>query len=452
LFHRYVDGLATADETRQLAELLRADAELREQFLEYLNIDLALEDYAAASEASPAATLEVNRRIPRRRWRSVLALAVAITLIVTATVWNMRKRLPRDIGHPSSSLVAAEVLAADGVRWVGEGAPFSTGALLEVDRVQIAQGKLTLRLESGVVLELLGPADCTLETPLRLRLTKGRLNADVGQQGRGFTVVTAAGEVVDLGTRFAVDVSGEGETKTAVFSGRVRIDSVNSAGHREKSWHLCEGEAVRFRKREKPRRLASLLLSHSGSLQAEANKSSTIASVSDNVADVDFHRFYGVVPRGMVDGASAYTDNHRQCWRALPGEAFPAELQDAELICPFQSDRHALDLKVTLVLSQPAVVYVMHDVRKPPPGWLAEDFTKTDMRLCSGPWRPEGHVVWDVEPDETGKCFLQYSVWRKQVPIAGPVELGPPHLRGQGGPSAMYGIVVKPLANVPTNQ
>jgi hypothetical protein len=208
---------------------------------------------------------------------------------------------------------------------------------------------------------------------------------------------------------------------------------------------LGEGEAVRFHKREKPRRLASLLLSHSGSLPGEANQSSIIAGVSDNVVDVDFHRFYGVVPGGLVDGASAYTDNHKQCWRSLPGESFPAELQGAELIRPFQSDRHALDLMVTVVLSQPGIVYVMHDVRKPPPDWLAKDFAETDMRLRSGPWRPQGSVVRDVRPDESGNCFLQYSVWRKEVPVAGPVELGPPHLRGQGGPSAMYGIAVKPL-------
>jgi len=445
LVQRYVDGLASADETRQLAELLRADAELREQFLEYLNVDLALEDYAAADEASPATAVEFNRSIPRRRWRVALTVAVAIALMLTVTIWSVRKRPPSSIDRPSSSLVAAEVLAADGVQWVGQGPPLAAGTRLKVDRIQIAQGKLTLRLESGVELQLLGPADASFETPLRLRLAKGRLNADVGEGGRGFTVATAAGEVVDLGTRFAVDVSDEGETKTAVFSGQVRIDSVNSAGHRDRSWHLSEGEAVRFHKREKPRRLASLQLSPSGSLPGEANRSSVIADVSDNVVDVDFHRFYGVVAGGMGDGASAYTDNHKQCWRALPGVSFPAELLGADLIRPFQSDRHALDLKVTLVLSQPAAIYVIHDVRKPPPDWLAEDFVRTDMRVRSGPWRPEGHVVRDVRPDETGKCFLQYSVWRKVVPVAGPVELGPPHLRGQGGPSAMYGIAVKPL-------
>jgi hypothetical protein len=189
-------------------------------------------------------------------------------------------------------------------------------------------------------------------------------------------------------------------------------------------------------------------LSRSGTSQAKARQSSIISSVSDNVVDSDFHRFYGVVPAGMAEGASAYTDNHKQRWRAVPGAAFPAKLQGADLICPFQSDWHARDLKVTVVLSQPAVIYVMHDVRKPPPGWLAKDFADTGMRLRSGPWRPEAKVVQNVPLDETGRCFLQYTVWRKEVSVAGPVEFGPPHLRGQGGPSAMYGIAVKPLARV----
>jgi hypothetical protein len=322
----------------------------------------------------------------------------------------------------------------------------ATGVLLKVDRVQIAQGKLTLRLDSGVVLELLGPADGLFETPKRLRLAKGCLNADVGKQGQGFTVVTAAGEVIDLGTRFAVDAADDGETRVAVFAGQVRIDSLNGAGHRTELWQLREGEAARFQNRKTPRRLASLPLNRSGNLQAEADQWGIIASVSDNVADVDFHRFYGIVPGGMFDGASAYPDNHNQCWWALPDEPFPAEVQGAELIRPFQSDRHALDLKVTVVLSQPAVVYVMHDVRKPPPGWLAKDFADTGIRLRPGPWPPKGKLVQDVPPDETGKCYLQYSVWRKAVSVAGPVELGPPHLRGQSGPSAMYGIAVKSLS------
>jgi hypothetical protein len=446
LVRRYVDGLASAEDARRLAELLRTDAEFRARYLEYLNIDLALEDCAAAGESSPATIVADHRGTSRRRWLEVFGVAAAIALMVTVGIWSVWRRPPGGVDSPPSYQVTAEILAAEGVQWVGLGPPLATGTRLVVDRVQIAQGKLTLRLESGVILELLGPTDGTFETPMRLRLMQGRLNADVGKQGQGFTVVTTAGEVVDLGTRFAVDVSNEGETKAAVFSGQVRVDSVSGSGHRDTSWHLREGEAVRFGKRGAPRRLPSLVLGPSGSLPADANPSSIIAGISDNVADVDFQRFYGVIPGGMADGAPAYTDNHNQRWLAMPGAAFPAELQGAELICPFQSDRHALDLKVTVVLSQPGVVYVMHDVRKPPPDWLVKEFVETGMHLRSGPWNPQGKVVQGVLPDKTGKYFLQYSVWRKEISLAGAVELGPPHLRGQGGPSAMYGIAVKPLA------
>jgi len=130
---RYVDGVASADETRQLAELLRTDAEFREQFLEYLNIDLALEDIAAAGEAHQATTVEVDRGIPRRRWRGGLGLAAAIALMVTAMIWSVRNRSSSGIDRPSSSFVAAEVLAADGVHWVGLGPPLDAGTRFKVE-------------------------------------------------------------------------------------------------------------------------------------------------------------------------------------------------------------------------------------------------------------------------------------------------------------------------------
>lgn len=173
MIQRYVDGLASVEDARRLAELLRADTEYRAQYLEYLNIDLALEYCAAAGESSPATTAAVHRGISGRRWLEVLGVAAAIALIVTVGIWSVWRRTPGGVDSPSSSVVAAEVLAADGVQWVGQGSPLATGTRLVVDRVQIAQGKLTLRLESGVMLELLGPADGTFEAPMRLRLSKG---------------------------------------------------------------------------------------------------------------------------------------------------------------------------------------------------------------------------------------------------------------------------------------
>jgi len=40
---------------------------------------------------------------------------------------------------------------------------------------------------------------------------------------------------------------------------------------------------------------------------------------------------------------------------------------------------------------------------------------------------------------------LKYTVWCKDVSKGEPIKLGPPHVSGEGGDKAMYGIVVKAL-------
>ena len=50
-----------------------------------------------------------------------------------------------------------------------------------------------------------------------------------------------------------------------------------------------------------------------------------------------------------------------------------------------------------------------------------------------------------IPRDADGKIFVTYAVWRKEVPQAGLVELGPPQMPGQTTNGAMYGIAVKKL-------
>jgi hypothetical protein len=140
------------------------------QFLEYLDIDLALEDYAAAGEVIPISKAVLSRSLQRRRWRTVCGVAAALACMVTVVVLGVLNLQPQGVEPSTSSFIHVEVLAVDGVQNVDHG-PITAGARLDVQRLQIEQGKLTIRLDSGVVLELLGPTDVMFETAMRLRLT-----------------------------------------------------------------------------------------------------------------------------------------------------------------------------------------------------------------------------------------------------------------------------------------
>jgi hypothetical protein len=87
----------------------------------------------------------------------------------------------------------------------------------------------------------------------------------------------------------------------------------------------------------------------------------------------------------------------------------------------------------------------MFDSRATPPEWLRRDFQDTGLHLRSGPWGKAANEIRNVEPDADGERYLLHSVWRRNVPTADTVKLGPPGIPGERYPYAMYGIAVKAL-------
>jgi hypothetical protein len=174
-----------------------------------------------------------------------------------------------------------------------------------------------------------------------------------------------------------------------------------------------------------------------------AGTAPAVASVTDNIEELEFRRFYGVVAGGMGSGALVYTDKTNVMWQPVEGAAFPSELLGADVVRTFHSDRHELDLKISLHVVQPSAVYVMHDARKPPLDWLERGFEDTGLRVRSGPWKL-APAVWDLTANSRGEVYVEYTVWRAHVPAGGRIELGPPHVVGEGGTKVMFGIAVKP--------
>lgn len=462
----YAAGTIAIDAFHELESALRVDVQLRRDFIEYLNLDAALSDLAALSDveyeavnAEHAATATNASIVQQSAWRhsGVLAGIAAVVLLIVAVVWFRPVTVPK---RPTGA-VTVDVLSLDAARLADVQQAVRMGDRLELRRIRLDAGAMQVRLDSGVVLDLFGPLDGTLESSMRLRLAYGRLNADVGESGQGFTIVTDHGEIIDLGTRFGVDVSGD-EARVAVFDGEVQVESpgaVAQAAHDvdTESGSLLtvfEGEGVRLRKGQQPRRLSAVWLSQGAWGLSASDASSIVLDVSDNAESAGFHRFYGIIAGGMREGIIAYTTQASTprpdiVWQAAEGEEFPAELLGADVVCPFHIDRQEQSLTIELQLTGSADVYIMHDLRRKPADWLKTRFQKTEFTLRSGPWRSVSPVAHGIEPNREGDLYVQYSVWKKRVDAAGHVELGPPQTDGDRGNKAMYGIAVKGLSAPP---
>lgn len=143
---------------------------------------------------------------------------------------------PRSLGarHLTTAVVIALVLAAVAVRLAGLGLPphatvtrvvgttaLVAGAAMHGERRRLTAGVVELATPHGGRIVIEAPATFRFESARRLHVTQGRLTADIPPPARGFTVVTPAGEAVDLGTRFGVDVPPTGDAEVHVFAGEV---------------------------------------------------------------------------------------------------------------------------------------------------------------------------------------------------------------------------------------
>ncbi|MDF1740095.1 MAG: FecR domain-containing protein, partial [Verrucomicrobiales bacterium] len=99
------------------------------------------------------------------------------------------------------------------------------GAKLSGERFTLERGILEMETELGATVVIEAPASFQFESVGQLRLFHGRLAADVPEAAQGFSVLTATGSAIDLGTEFGVDTKPDGESEIHVFEGEVIAES-----------------------------------------------------------------------------------------------------------------------------------------------------------------------------------------------------------------------------------
>lgn len=466
---RIVDGEPLPGDATLVADMLARDTAVVERLEQHLVIDALLRDEVGYDDAAfvdavrvmieaeatrPAFVGRVRQAIfggtdpiagstgaAPARWSGLsLSVVLACSLLVLSLLANGIWKAAA-IGEP----VLVEVAAVEGT------SAYAVGDRLDLRTLVLPDGEVDLLLRSGVRLECQAPLMARFEHPMRLHLSRGRIDIDVGENGSGFTVVTPAGEVVDLGTRFSVNASADGEVRVAVFSGQVELRH-KQAG----AVNLVDGEAVRLTKSQAPRRLQSVEIR---SRNPGDRKAVVITNVSDNVESPKHRRFYGLVPCGMRDGVQAFRDRREVTWKSEPGDVFPEDLVGADLVQTFQAERFRQDFELQFGISQPSRIYIFYDARYSPPDWLARDFVNTGRRILSTGWSP-ARVTRGLQPDAWGALAIPHDVWCRDLVRPTAVTLGPAVLpdRDRNATSefeslvpSMYGIAVQPITPAANN-
>ncbi len=158
----------------------------------------------------PSATTE-----HRRTWRQHPVLWSVASLLLLAVVLAFG-------WHGYRHTAVATLTGMEAVHWAADQRPLQSGQQLPRGVVAIEGGFLRLRFASGALAILEGPARLELLSRNRALLQCGKILADVPDSAKGFTVESPGGRLVDLGTRFGVQVEDHGETEVHVLQGVVR--------------------------------------------------------------------------------------------------------------------------------------------------------------------------------------------------------------------------------------
>ncbi len=249
-----VEEMATPAELTEFRALLRDHPEFKFQYLEQIRIH-ALMCQRRERPASVPLAEEGKAQATERRgldWGRLAlklgAVAAAAALFVAAGVAIEQQRAAEE--PRSSSGGPAEQGVIEIVRHAGVSGLDVPAAL--PGALRLSTGHISVRLKSGVELQVLGPADMLVTGSMDVRLRTGRLLAHVPPKARGFMVQTPELELWDMGTRFGVSAS-EGMSDVFVFQGSVQVNE--SSGE---AVDLClEGEGVRAIRGERPLKFAA---------------------------------------------------------------------------------------------------------------------------------------------------------------------------------------------------
>ena len=373
-----VAGQATDDELRELDELLRDDGSAVATYLKCCQLEADLRFHACAAlvgrraiadlppiepETVLVSAASTRRSVARHRSLAGLAAAVLVGLFAWwgASYWQEipAERQPRPI---------ARLAESDDAHWLGDDGPLVGHEFVEGDSVYLTNGRARISMSSGAEVVLRSPCFVTLAAANRVQLEEGVVTAQVADWGHGFTVATAAMNVVDLGTKFAVTATARGVSEAHVLDGQVRIQPLSNVSSSRRSMLLSGGEAYRV---ETERRVAVRLKADRALYDAEMGdippfKPILIHNTGQGLVagDEDPHWRISAGPKctaydgpqfavvGEADGRYLANDRDRSQWVSVTNPVRPGVPPSTEFTFETTFDLTGYDISTVTVAAQ----------------------------------------------------------------------------------------------------
>jgi hypothetical protein len=232
LVNDLLNGQLDSPKTLELRALLltskRARSYYQEQVALHSHMSWLMRD--GKLEESDPKEAEALIHSPPRKKRLLAVACVPVVLALLVVIWMTRESpRPETIATAPNPVVKTSTVLgqSSNLKWHQDSPTAVKGAALEAQTYHLLEG--FLRLDIGDGSKVFVEAPCKFEPvhEMLLKVHEGRVNAEVNEQGHGFTIWTPAGKFVDLGTRFGIGVGtdefGNDVILSEVFTGEVKV-------------------------------------------------------------------------------------------------------------------------------------------------------------------------------------------------------------------------------------
>lgn len=248
LCHALIDGADSPAQRARLQEMLAGSEEARRHYVRLAHLSASLFDYAAGMQCEPAEEPIFDNQteahaVRRRLVMGALAAAAAVVLSIWLGGWAQRGGEPA-AGEPAGEAVA-RLSAVKDCRWAGAAQPAGS-ELVRGQRVEVAGGFAEITFDSGAQLTVEGPAVVTINSAWEATLERGTVRASVPPEARGFRIIHAEVEVLDLGSEFGMVAEEGSAAEVFVTKGPVEVHSRQDQEQARPALVLHENQARRF--------------------------------------------------------------------------------------------------------------------------------------------------------------------------------------------------------------